>query len=77
MFSPNDVFALDWRTVTLVAAFDDNVVFVGLAKKAEDRDCQSATLDIQWRDLVDDLLAQQVPGVESEVVDAVEIVAET
>ena len=76
LFSPDGVFAQDWRAVAIVAAIDDRVVFVGRPEKTTEG-VAGIRADIQWRDAVDDFLAQQVPGVESEDEDAGQIIAQT
>ena len=61
LFSPDGIFAPRWRDVTLVARIDNRVVFVGRAEKTGEG-LAGTKATVQWRDLVDDFLAQQVPG---------------
>ena len=69
LFSPDGVFAPRWREVALVAEVDSRVVFVGRAETT-DESTVGAKASIGWRDLVDDLLAQQVEGVPSRIAGA-------
>ena len=61
LFSPDGVFAPRWRDAVIVAQIDANVVFIGRAEKTGDGTA-GVKATIQWRDLVDDFLAQQIPG---------------
>ena len=61
LFSPDGVFAPRWRDALIVAQIDSNVVFIGRAEKTGEGTA-GVQATIQWRDLVDDFLAQQIPG---------------
>ena len=69
LFSPDGVFAPRWRDVAIVAEVDDRIVFIGRAETT-DESVVGAKASIGWRDLVDDLLAQQVEGIPSRIAGA-------
>ena len=69
LFSPDGVFAPRWRDVAIVAEIDDRIVFIGRAESTSES-VVGAKVSIGWRDLVDDLLAQQVEGIPSRIAGA-------
>ena len=73
LFSADGLFSPHWRDVTLVAQVDLSVVLVARAEKTSEAGAGTQAM-VQWRDLVDDFLAQQVSGVGGDETDA-EVVA--
>lgn len=68
LFSPDGIFAPQWRDVILLARIDNRVAFAGRAERIREGTA-GVQVTVDWRDLVDDLLAQQVDGVTRRAMD--------
>lgn len=75
LLSPDGCFAPDWREVFLTAQIDDRPIFVGRAVNIREG-VAGVRVDIHWRDLVDDFLAQQIEGIPGQI-DGANILAST
>ena len=77
LFAPDGLFGQDWREVTITAAIDTRLVFVGRADQIlTPAGGAGQRTQVRWRDLVDNFLAQPVDGVDPDQAD-LRIVART
>ena len=78
VYSEDGLFWPDFRRALLVASVDDRVVFLGAATGiSHQASTMGAVTTITWRDLVDDLVAQRVEGIDSDQAGGQVVIAQT
>ena len=78
IYGEDGLFYPNFREVLLVAYVNDRVVFLGRPLKISHSSTSAGAITtIQWRDLVDDLVAQRIDGIDSDDTGNQDIVAQT